>query len=69
VEHGQLARSDLTFRDLEIIKKAFLRVLMGHYHSRIEYPKAEEPRGEAFKTEASRGEAQKAPAPRGELPK
>jgi putative nucleotidyltransferase with HDIG domain len=43
VEHGQLARSDLTFRDLEIIKKAFLRVLMGHYHSRIEYPKTEEP--------------------------
>ena len=40
VESGQLARSELTFRDLEIIKNAFVRVLAGYYHSRIEYPKA-----------------------------
>ncbi|MDR2110374.1 MAG: HDIG domain-containing protein [Spirochaetaceae bacterium] len=39
-EHGQLSESELTFRDLETIKKAFVRVLAGHYHSRIEYPKA-----------------------------
>ncbi|MDR3343555.1 MAG: HDIG domain-containing protein [Treponema sp.] len=39
VEHGQLAESELTFRDLETIKKAFVRVLTGYYHSRIEYPK------------------------------
>lgn len=39
VEHGQLAESELTFRDLEIIKKAFVRSLVAHYHSRIEYPK------------------------------
>ncbi|MCL2763065.1 MAG: HDIG domain-containing protein [Treponema sp.] len=39
VEHGQLAQSDLTFRDLETIKNAFVRVLAGYYHSRIEYPK------------------------------
>ena len=39
VEHGQLAESELTFRDLEIIKKAFVRSLAAHYHSRIEYPK------------------------------
>jgi putative nucleotidyltransferase with HDIG domain len=39
VEHGQLAESELTFRDLETIKKAFVRVLGGYYHSRIEYPK------------------------------
>jgi putative nucleotidyltransferase with HDIG domain len=38
-EHGQLAESELTFRDLETIKKSFVRVLAGHYHSRIEYPK------------------------------
>jgi putative nucleotidyltransferase with HDIG domain len=38
-EHGQLSESELTFRDLETIKKAFVRVLGGHYHSRIEYPK------------------------------
>jgi putative nucleotidyltransferase with HDIG domain len=39
VEHGQLARSELTFKDLETIKNAFVRVLVGYYHSRIEYPK------------------------------
>ncbi|MDR2482063.1 MAG: HDIG domain-containing protein [Treponema sp.] len=38
-EHDQLSHSELTFRDLETIKKAFVRVLAGHYHSRIEYPK------------------------------
>jgi putative nucleotidyltransferase with HDIG domain len=39
LEHGQLAESDLRFRDLEAIKKAFVRVLASYYHSRIEYPK------------------------------
>jgi membrane-associated HD superfamily phosphohydrolase len=47
-EQGQLAESELTFRDLETIKKTFVRVLAGHYHSRIEYPKAQkEPAKEA----------------------
>ncbi|MDR2807826.1 MAG: HDIG domain-containing protein [Spirochaetaceae bacterium] len=40
VSHGQLAQSELTFQDLETIKKAFVKVLTGYYHSRIEYPKA-----------------------------
>ena len=39
VDHGQLAESDLSFRELEVIKKAFVKVLAGYYHSRIEYPK------------------------------
>ena len=39
VESGQLAESELTFRDLETIKNAFVRILAGYYHSRIEYPK------------------------------
>ncbi|MCL2800924.1 MAG: HDIG domain-containing protein [Treponema sp.] len=39
IEHGQLSESDLSFRDLEIIKKTFVRVLAGYYHTRIEYPK------------------------------
>jgi putative nucleotidyltransferase with HDIG domain len=39
VEHGQLSQSELTFRDLETIKNAFVKVLAGYYHSRIEYPK------------------------------
>jgi putative nucleotidyltransferase with HDIG domain len=42
VEHGQLENSDLSFRDLETIKKAFVKVLAGYYHSRIEYPKQKE---------------------------
>ncbi|MDR2951659.1 MAG: HDIG domain-containing protein, partial [Treponema sp.] len=42
VDHGQLAESDLSFRDLEVIKKAFVKVLAGYYHSRIEYPKQKE---------------------------
>jgi len=42
VEAGQLAQCDLTFRDLETIKKAFVKVLVGYYHSRIEYPKEDE---------------------------
>jgi membrane-associated HD superfamily phosphohydrolase len=36
---GQLSESDMTFRDLETVKKTFVRVLAGYYHSRIEYPK------------------------------
>jgi hypothetical protein len=36
---GQLSQSELTFRDLETIKNAFIKVLTGYYHSRIEYPK------------------------------
>ena len=46
-EYGQLAQSELTFRDLEVIKKAFVQVLAGYYHSRIEYPKVEEPKEKA----------------------
>jgi len=42
IDHGQLSQSDLSFRDLEVIKKAFVRVLAGYYHSRIEYPKQKE---------------------------
>ncbi|GHV84220.1 hypothetical protein AGMMS50212_15600 [Spirochaetia bacterium] len=39
VQHDQLAESALTFHDLEVIKNIFVRVLAGHYHHRIEYPK------------------------------
>ena len=49
VEHGQLAESELTFRDLETIKKAFVKTLAGYYHSRIEYPdQKKEGNGKAF---------------------
>jgi hypothetical protein len=39
VEAEQLAESELTFRELEIIKKSFARSLTSFYHTRIEYPK------------------------------
>lgn len=39
VKQGQLDLSDLTFRDLETIRGSFGRILAGHFHSRIEYPK------------------------------
>ncbi|MBU1079601.1 MAG: HDIG domain-containing protein, partial [Spirochaetes bacterium] len=41
-ENGQLVKSALTFNDLELIKNSFVRVLSGHFHSRIEYPKSKE---------------------------
>jgi cyclic-di-AMP phosphodiesterase PgpH len=35
---GQMNNCDITFRDLETIKRAFVHILAGHFHSRIEYP-------------------------------
>ncbi|MCL4234516.1 MAG: phosphohydrolase, partial [Deltaproteobacteria bacterium] len=35
---GQLSECDLTLRDLGRVSKAFLKILAGFYHSRIEYP-------------------------------
>jgi cyclic-di-AMP phosphodiesterase PgpH len=40
VEEGQLDECDLTMRDVEEIKRAFIAILMGMYHPRIEYPPA-----------------------------
>ena len=38
VEHNQLDNCNLTFRDITKIKEAFVQVLAGYYHSRIQYP-------------------------------
>jgi len=38
--NGELNECELTLRELEIIKKTFVSVLTGHFHTRIEYPKA-----------------------------
>ncbi len=38
LEEGQLDNCDLTLRDLDKIKKSFLKTLSGVYHERIEYP-------------------------------
>ena len=43
VEHKQLDNCDLTFKDLTKIKDAFVQVLAGYYHSRIEYPDQKDP--------------------------
>lgn len=39
---SQLDECDLTLKDLNQIAKAFIRILLGIYHQRIEYPKDEE---------------------------
>ncbi|WP_238134296.1 HD family phosphohydrolase [Calderihabitans maritimus] len=38
LDDGQLEESDLTFRELNLIAQAFVRILNGIFHSRIEYP-------------------------------
>ena len=38
LNEGQLDNCDLTLKDLEKIRKSFLKVLSGIYHERIEYP-------------------------------
>ena len=38
VKEGQLSNCPLTFRNLRDIKQSFLNILVGVYHSRIEYP-------------------------------
>jgi cyclic-di-AMP phosphodiesterase PgpH len=39
LEENQLSNCELTFKDVKNIKEAFLTVLSGIYHERIEYPK------------------------------
>ncbi len=43
IETHQLDSSDLTFREIGIIKKTFVNILAGYYHSRIEYPNQKDP--------------------------
>jgi putative nucleotidyltransferase with HDIG domain len=38
LNEGQLNETPLTFRDLSTIKRTFLNILVGVYHSRVEYP-------------------------------
>ncbi len=57
IEHGQLNDCDLTFRDLDTIKKSFVNLLAGYYHSRIEYPNQKDPDGAGKKKSASSAKA------------
>jgi hypothetical protein len=38
LDDGQFDECDLTLRDLELIREAFVAQLLGMYHRRIEYP-------------------------------
>ncbi|MCW8965257.1 MAG: HDIG domain-containing protein [Candidatus Pacearchaeota archaeon] len=38
----ELSECNLTLNELEIIKNSFVRILTGHFHTRIEYPKMKE---------------------------
>lgn len=42
---GELGDSNLTIRDLELIRKSFVHILEGYFHTRIEYPKLAQARG------------------------
>jgi membrane-associated HD superfamily phosphohydrolase len=46
MEHHQMDNCALTFRDLDIITKSFVRILAAYYHSRIEYPDQKDPDSE-----------------------
>lgn len=53
VAEGQLSHCPLTFRDLQLIKETFINILVGVYHSRIEYPEDQKrEKGEAEKVQA-----------------
>jgi putative nucleotidyltransferase with HDIG domain len=42
IDDGQLDKTDLTFRDLSLVKDTFLKMLLGIYHVRVKYPDQEE---------------------------
>lgn len=42
IQSGQLSESTLTLNDIQKIEEAFAKVLMGAFHSRIDYPVREE---------------------------
>ncbi|MBN2736416.1 MAG: HDIG domain-containing protein [Spirochaetales bacterium] len=41
-DSGELSECNLTLNDLELIKQNFVKLLAGHFHSRIEYPKVKD---------------------------
>ena len=43
IEAHQLDNCELTYRDITKIKEAFVQILAGFYHSRIEYPDQQDP--------------------------
>jgi putative nucleotidyltransferase with HDIG domain len=43
IEMHQLDNSELTFKEVEVIKRSFVNILAGYYHTRIEYPNQKDP--------------------------
>ena len=59
LERGQLEEAPLTLRELRVVRDQFLKVLVGMYHRRIDYPQTRHITG---------GAGPEAPAPEGETP-
>ena len=47
---GELGDSLLTLRDLELIRKSFVQILEGYFHTRIEYPRLARLQGSSTRT-------------------
>lgn len=60
LDSGQLARTELTLKDLDDIRAAFVKTLMNIYHPRIRYPS---PKPEAPETKKSDSSPLEVPAP------
>ena len=52
LDDGQLNHSGLAIHELEMIRRAFLKVFQGMYHERVAYPKQEEINAAAKQGEA-----------------
>lgn len=50
VYEGQLSKTPLTFQNLRVIKETFLNILVGIYHSRVEYPDSDDEKVSKDKT-------------------
>ena len=56
IQHGQLNNCTLTFRDITKIRQAFVTLLVGYYHNRIEYPDQKNLESDLEKTKSGKSE-------------
>ncbi len=59
IQEGELSETPLTFQDLSVIKKTFLNILVGIYHSRVEYAEDEKTPGDRSTSESSQKQKKK----------
>ena len=62
IEAHQLDNCELTYRDITKIKEAFVQILAGFYHSRIEYPDQQDPDAEKPEEKQSAAPVKEKPA-------